>query len=172
MLKEIMPRANQVAVLSNLGNPGNGAIRRSMETAAMSLKVAIQHFEVRGTHELDKAFLAMAKRRVDAVAVVDDAVFTANSRAISEVALKHRLASAGNKEFAEAGGLVGYGVNRLDMFRRAAYFVDRVLKGAKPADLPVEQATRFELVINLKTAKALGLTIPQSLLISADKVIK
>ncbi len=114
----------------------------------------------------------MTKSRVDAVAITDDPMFQANAGVLAGVARGKRLPSAGFKEFAEAGGLLGYGVDILALFRRAAYFVDRILKGVPPSDLPVERPTKFDLVINLKTAKALGLKIPQTLLQRADQVIE
>ena len=114
----------------------------------------------------------MAKSRVDAVMATQDSIFNVNAKAIADLATKKRLPSSGTRDFAEAGGVIGYGWNVSHNSRRAAYFVDKILKGAKPADLPVEQPTKFELVINLKTAKALGLTIPQSVLIRADQVIE
>jgi putative ABC transport system substrate-binding protein len=114
----------------------------------------------------------MAKGRVDAVVVFDDPMLIANRRAIADLAAKHRIASVGQKEFAEAGGLIGYGQILVELFRRTGYFVDRILKGAKPADLPVEQASRFELVINLKAARALGITLPRSILVRADRIIE
>jgi len=113
----------------------------------------------------------MAESRVDAVVVMQDALFNANVRVIADLAAKKRLPSSGTKDLAEAGGVIGYGWNTSDNNRRAATFVDKILRGAKPADLPFEQPTKFELVINLKTAKALGLTIPQSLLLRADEII-
>jgi putative ABC transport system substrate-binding protein len=143
-----------------------------METAARSLKVELQTFAARGPNELEGAFSTMAKGRVDAVVVTTDPLFNANVRAIADLASRKRLPSVGITAFAEAGGTIGYGLNFPAMSRRAAYFVDKILKGAKPADLPVEQPTKFDLVINLKTAKALGLTIPQSLLLRADQVIE
>jgi putative ABC transport system substrate-binding protein len=114
----------------------------------------------------------MVKLRLDAVAIIEDAMLNVNPEAIAALAMKHRLPSAGNREFAEAGGLIGYGVNWPDIFRRAAYFVDKILKGAKPGDIPVEQPTKFDLVVNLITAKALGLTVPPALLARADEVIE
>jgi putative ABC transport system substrate-binding protein len=114
----------------------------------------------------------MAKSRVDSIVVTEDGEFAASFRAIATLALANKLPSIGAREYAEAGGLIGYGVDILDLYRRAAYFVDRILKGAKPADLPVEQPTKFELVINLKTAKALGLEVPHTLLDRADVVIE
>ncbi len=114
----------------------------------------------------------MAQRRVDAVIVQNDTLFAVNAKAIADLALKHRLPSAGNVAFAEAGGMIGSGANPIEGYRRAATYVDKILKGANPGDLPIERATKFQLVINLKTAKALGLTIPQSLLVRADDAIK
>ena len=111
-------------------------------------------------------------RHVDAVAVTEDGEFAASFKAIAALALKNKLPSIGSKEYAEAGGLIGYGVNILDLYRRAAYFIDKILKGAKPAELPIEQPTRFEFVINLNTARTLGLNIPPMLLTRADKVIE
>lgn len=173
LLKEAMPRVAQVAALLNPDNPASiGPVLQAMQIAAKSMKVGLQQFEVLGPNEFDSAFAAMANRRVDAVAVLDDGVFLANARAIADVAAKNRLPLIGNKEFAEAGGLIGYGVNFLELWRRAAYFVDRILKGAKPGDLPVEQATKFELIINMKTARALGIKIPDSILVRANKVIE
>jgi putative tryptophan/tyrosine transport system substrate-binding protein len=123
-------------------------------------------------NEFEGAFVAMANKHVDAVAIIEDAVFLPNPRVIADLASKNRLPSAGSAEFAQAGGLIGYGVHRLELFRRAAYFVDKILKGAKPADLSVEQPTKFEVVANLKTARALGLEMPTSILLRADEVIE
>jgi putative ABC transport system substrate-binding protein len=143
-----------------------------MEATAHSLKLELQQYGVRGPGDIDSAFAAMAKRRVDAVVSTDEPVLTVNAQVIANLAAKMRLPSVGITEFAEAGGLIAYGANRREMFRRAAYFVDRILKGAKPADLPVEQATRFETILNLKTAKALGIQFPQAVLARADRVIE
>src|SRR5204863_9837368 len=121
----------------------------------------------------DRAFADASRARVGALAIMPSPLFAANLRRISDLAIKNRLPAIFNlREFADSGGLVAYGPNRTDEFRRAATYVDKILKGAKPADLPVEQPTKFDLVINLKTAKALGLTIPQSLLLRADEVIQ
>jgi putative ABC transport system substrate-binding protein len=173
VLKEAIPRLAQVAVLLNPDNPGStGPVLKAMQIAAESKKIALLRFEVLRPNEFDSAFAAMVQRRVDAVAIFDDAMFLANARAIADIAANNRLPLIGNREIVEAGGLIGYGVNTLELWRRAAYFVDRILKGARPSDLPVEQATKFELLVNLKTANALGITIPQSLLLRADKVIQ
>ncbi|HZY31029.1 MAG TPA: ABC transporter substrate-binding protein [Candidatus Methylomirabilis sp.] len=161
-----------VAYLLNPANATSALILPGMRASAKSLKLELQPFEVRAPKEFGGTFSAMAKGRVDAVLVSTDTLFASSAKEIAELAAKQRLPTAGGKEFAEAGGLIGYGANDAELYRRGAYFVDRILKGAKPADLPVEQAMKFELVVNLKTAKALGLTIPQSVLIRADEVIQ
>jgi putative ABC transport system substrate-binding protein len=172
IFKEAFPHTSRMAVLVNPDNPAMVPIIQAMELTARSLKMGLQQFPVRGPNEFDGAFSAMTKSRVDAVAIIEEPMFQANAGVLAGLAMQKRLPSAGFKEFAEAGGLLGYGVDIVGLFRRAAYFVDRILKGAKPADLPIEQPTKFELVINLKTAKALGLTIPPSVLGRADKVIQ
>jgi putative ABC transport system substrate-binding protein len=172
LLKEAIPRARRVAVLSNPDNPARGGTLKAMEATARSLKVELQEFEARGPTEFESVFSMMTKSRIDAVVPTQDSVLAANVRAIADLAAKKRLPSVGTKEFSEAGGSIGYGMNFPYNYRRAAYFVDRILEGAKPADLPIEQPTKFELVINLKTAKALGLTIPQSILVRADEIIQ
>jgi len=173
LLMDAFPRTRHIAVLLNPDNRGNIKLAfPAMEAAARSLKLELRQFGVRGPGDLDSAFAAMAKRPVDAVVTTDDAMLLANAGAIAKLAAKMRLPSVGFIEFAEAGGLMAYEANRRELFRRAAYFVDRILKGAKPADLPVEQATRFETVLNQKTAKALGLQFPQAVLARADRVIE
>ena len=129
-------------------------------------------FKVRGPSDFVGAFEAVAKSRVNAVAVTEDGEFAASFKTIAGLAVGNKLPSIGSKEYAEAGGLIGYGVNILSLYRRAAYFIDKILKGSKPTDLPIEQPTRFDFVINLKTAKALGLTVSPSLLSRADEVIE
>ena len=143
-----------------------------MEAAAESLKLELQQFGVRSPGEFESTFAAMSKGRVEAVAIMEDTMIIANAAAVVSLAARHRILSIGFVEIAEAGGLMAYGVNIPAMYRRAAVFVDKILKGAKPGDLPIERATTFELVINRKTAKALGVTIPQSLLLRADRVIE
>ena len=173
LLKEAFPRTRQVAVLLNPDNPSDiGPVFQAMEAAAKTLELELHQFGVQAPGEFESAFAAIAKRRVDAIVSSQDTVLTDNSRAVANLAARMRLVSVGPYQFADAGGLMAYGANRHEFFRRAAYFVDRILKGAKPADLPVEQATKFELVINMKTAKALGLTIPQSILVRAERVIE
>jgi putative ABC transport system substrate-binding protein len=172
LLKEAMPRITRVAVLLNPDNDSMKPILQAMEIAARLLKLDLQQFEVRGPGEFESVFSAMAKRRISALAVPEDGMFNDNPRAIADLAAKQRLPSIGFGEFAEAGGLIGYGVNFLELYRRAAYFVDKLLKGAKPDDIPVEQPTKFDMMINMKTAKALGIKIPNSILVRADKVIE
>ena len=172
LLKETLPRAQRVAVLLNPDNSINERNLPAMERTARSLKVGLQRFEVRRPNEFKDVFSAMAKQRVDAVALPEDDFLNANRSGIAELAAKQRLPSIGRKDFAEAGGLIGHGVNFPDLYRQAAIFVDKILKGAKPADLPIEQPTKFELIVNMKTARTLGLTIPQSVLARADQIIE
>ena len=172
LLKEVFPSISRAAALSNPDNPVSRPIIPTMQAAAASLNVILEVVRAQGPSEFSPAFAAMTKSRVGSVVVTEDGEFAASFRTIAALALANKLPSIGAREYAEAGGLIGYGVNILDLYRRAAYFVDRILKGAKPADLPVEQPTKFELAINLSTAKALGLTIPPTLLSRADDVIE
>jgi ABC-type uncharacterized transport system substrate-binding protein len=172
LLREALPRTKRVAVRINPHNDSNASILEAMELAARSLKLDLQQFEARGPNEFERAFTAMAAKRVDAITIIDDPMLNANAKAIANLAAKNRLPSLAFIEFTDAGGLMSYGPSLLDMWRRAATYVDKILKGARPGDLPVEQSTRFEFVVNLKTAKALGLTIPQSVLSRADEVIQ
>jgi putative ABC transport system substrate-binding protein len=171
LIKETVPGIAEVAVLLNPDNALNEPMLQAMDNMASSIRVSLRKFEARGPDEFDAAFSAMVKERVGAIEVHDDAMFLANNKAIAELAAKNRNPSSGSTEFAEAVGLISYGVNFVEMFRRAAYFVDKILRGAKPADLPVQRPTKFELVINLKTASALGISIPPSM-VRADKVIE
>jgi putative ABC transport system substrate-binding protein len=173
LLKEVVPKVSRVALLRNPTNPGSASQLREAEAAARALGVQLQTLEARGPQEIDSAFAAMTREQAGALVVLTDSIFTNQARQIAELAAKRRLpAMYGLREHGEAGGLMVYGPHPLDLERRAATFVDKILKGAKPADLPIEQPSKFELVINLKTAKALGLTIPQSLLLRADDVIQ
>jgi putative ABC transport system substrate-binding protein len=171
LLKETLPKVRRVAVLSNPANPAHALVIRELNVAARSLGVQLQLLEARGPNEFDGAFAAMATERVGALLVVADTMFVLQRTRLADLAARSRLPAAyGWREHVEAGGLMSYGPSLRDLFRRSATFVDRILKGAKPGDLPVEQPTKFELVINLKTAKALGLTIPPSLLSRADHI--
>jgi putative tryptophan/tyrosine transport system substrate-binding protein len=172
LLKEAVPRIGRVAFLVNPDNRSTQTALDPLESTARSLKVELQKVEVRRPDELERAFSAMAERRVDAVVTAQDALLNANVKVIADLAVKKRLPASGSKDFAEAGGVIGYGWNVSATSRRAAHFVAKILNGAKPGDLPIEQPTKFELVINLKTARALGLTIPRSLLGRADQVIE
>jgi len=173
LLKETVPKVSRVAVLWNPATPGNALALREAEIAAQALGVGLQPLEARSLDDFDSAFAAMTRQRVGALLVLADVMFTTHRKELADLTAKRRLpAIYGQRQFVDDGGLISYGANILDNFRRAAGYVDKILKGAKPADLPVEQPTKFELVINLKTAKALGLTIPQSLLQRADEVIQ
>src|SRR5262249_35501393 len=176
LLRGAVPRATRVGVLSHSGVPSERAVRvmlEETETAARALGVQLRRSEVQGPRDLDRAFAAMSREKVGALIVLPSPMFLSERRLIAELAAKNRLpAMFFLSEFAEAGGLMSYGPKFPELWRRAAVYVDKILKGAKPADLPVEQPRNFELVINLKTAKELGLTIPQSLLLRADQVIQ
>jgi len=173
ILKECLPRAVRVAILWDSGNHGSALVEHDARSAATSMGIAVQSIAVRGHTEFDAAFAAMKRARAEAVILVASPPFIGDRRRIADLAVTHRLPMmVGAKEYAEAGGLLSYATDYLDLFRRAAVYVDKILNGSKPADLPVEQPTKFELVINLKTAKALGLTIPQTLLLRADQVIE
>jgi putative ABC transport system substrate-binding protein len=173
LLKEAVPKLSRVAVLNNPTRPDIRVFIGEAEVAARSLKVQLHIVEARGPAEFEGAFAAMTKERASAILVLADTIFLFNGRQLVDLAAKNRLpAMYGYRENVEAGGLMAYAPNLVELSRRASTYVDKILKGAKPADLPVEQPTKFELVINLKTAKALGLTIPQSLLLRADEVIQ
>ena len=174
LLKETVPKASPVAVLWNPANPvWQAAALKETESAAQALGLRLQLLEARGPDELEGAFAAMTRERAGALFIPADIIFVRYAQRIADLAASYRLpAMFGFREHVQAGGLMSYAANFGVMFRRAATFVDKILKGAKPGDLPVEQPTKFELVINLKTAKALGLTIPQSLLLRADEVIQ
>jgi len=174
LLKEVLPRLSRLAVLWNSANPANTAGWRQTEEAARTLGVQLQSRQVEGAKDFERAFGLIAKDRPDALLIVEDALMVGHTKQIADFAIRERLptmAGSGASVLVN-GGLIGYGPNLREMARRGAYYVDKILKGAKPADLPVEQPTKFELVINLKTAKALGLTIPQTLLLRADQVIE
>ncbi|OGL05348.1 MAG: hypothetical protein A3I03_11950 [Candidatus Rokubacteria bacterium RIFCSPLOWO2_02_FULL_68_19] len=173
LLKETVPKVRRVAILWNPANPSHPLVVRELNVAARSLGVQLQFLEARGPNEFEGAFAAMAKERMGALLVVPDSVsFLHRTRLADLAARSHLPAAYGLRGHVDAGGLMSYGPDSADLFRRAATYVDKILKGAKPADLPVEQPTKFELVVNLKTAKALGLTIPQSVLVRADEVIQ
>jgi putative ABC transport system substrate-binding protein len=173
LLKQIAPHISSVAVLLNPEDPIGVLGWKEIQLPARNLGIEVQSLEARSTADLEKAFDAVIKARLGALAVMPNPVFVVNLKLIADFALQNRLPSTFQlREFAGAGGLLSYGPDRNDMFRRAAAFVDKILKGAKPADLPIEQPTKFDLVINLKTAKALGLSVPSTLLATADEVIE
>jgi putative tryptophan/tyrosine transport system substrate-binding protein len=175
-LKQAVPGVSRVAVLWEPGAVGERTDRvmlKAAEVAARALGVRLQFVEARGPADFDRAFSDMTRARAGALTVLGSTMFGTERRRLVDLAAKNRLPAVYPwREFVDAGGLMAYGTNVADLYRRAATYVDKILKGAKPADLPVEQPTKFELVINLKTAKALGLTIPQSLLQRADQVIQ
>jgi putative ABC transport system substrate-binding protein len=176
LLKQAVPGVTRVAVLWQPGSQGertNKDMLKGAEVAARALGVRLQVVEVRGPAEFERAFSDMTRARAGALTPVGGSPFFNERRRLVDLAAKNRLPAVySNREFVDAGGLMAYGANIADLFRRAATYVDKILRGAKPADLPVEQPTKFEFVINLKTAKALGLTIPPSLLLRADEVIQ
>jgi putative ABC transport system substrate-binding protein len=173
ILREVVPKVFRVALLWNPANPGSAAQVREAEGVARAMGLRLQALEARDPPEIDHAFVAMTRDRPGALVVLADAIFINQRRRIADLAAKNRLPAVyGMGDYADVGGLIIYSANLPAMHRRAATFVDKILKGAKPADLPVEQPNAFELVINLKTAKALGLTIPPSLLHRADEVIE
>ena len=173
MIKEVVPRVSRVAALWNPDNPGNPSQLREVRAAALALGWQLQPVEARSVADLDTAFVAMARASVDALIVLADVMLNEHRARVAELAAKARLPSVfGLPEPVEAGGLMAYTPDRSELFSRAAVYVDRILKGARPADLPIEQPTRFELIVNLRTAKTLGVTIPASVLARADRVIQ
>lgn len=172
LLRETLPRLTKVAAFLNPDNPGNGKLLQAMEPTAKSLKVELQLIEVRGPADFENAFKTMADKHVGAVAILEDGMINANLQAIAALATRQRLPSIGMMELAQAGGLMAYGVNFPEMYRRAAVFVDKILKGAKPGDLPIERATKFETILNKKAAQSLGITFPKSVLVRADRLIE
>src|SRR2546422_4433763 len=173
LLKEVVPKVSRVAFLRHPANPASAANLREAEAAARGLGGRLQTLEARNPQEIDSAFAAMTREQAGALLLPPDALFGNQRRQIAKLATKKALPSIFlTTEYAEAGGLMAFGPNLLDLERRAATYVDKLLNGAKPADLPVEQPTNFELVINLRTAKAIGLTIPPSFLQRADQVIQ
>ena len=176
LLKQAVPGVGRVAALWQPGFVGERTEKdmlKEVEVAARALGVRLQFVEVRGPADFDRAFSDMTRARADALTVLGSAMFANERRRVVDLAAKNRLPGVyGFREYVDAGGLMAYGPNVADLFQRAATYADKILKGAKPGDLPVEQPTKFELVLNLKTAKALGLTIPQSVLVRADQVIE
>jgi putative tryptophan/tyrosine transport system substrate-binding protein len=173
LLKEIVPKLSRVAVLGSSSHPGTTQSLKEMELAAGTLGVKLQYLDIRGLKDLETAFQTIGKGRAEAVLALASPVLLSRRKQIAELAAKSRLPAIYPwPEVVDEGGLMAYGVNVIDLFRRAATYVDKILKGAKPADLPVEQPTKFDLIINLKAAKQIGVAIPQSMLYRADKVIR
>ena len=173
LLKEVVPKARRIAVLSNPANPAQPLAVGNVRGVARSLDVQLHYGEARTAAEVDAAFAMLDRERPEAILVLADAFLASRRMQLHQHAARRRLpAMYGMREFTEAGGLMSYGPDPRDNFRRAAAYVDKILRGARPADLPIEQPTRFELVVNLKTAKALGLTFPRPFLLRADEVIE
>jgi putative ABC transport system substrate-binding protein len=172
LLKEAAPTLSRAAVLLNPDNPASGLILQALESTAKALKVELQRFDARGRGDLERVFAAMTSQRVGGAVIHEDTVLNANARAIADLAVTRRLPSCGFPEYAAAGGLMAYGINFPDMERRAATFVDKILKGAKPGDLPVERATKFSLIINLRTAKAIAFMLPPAIVLRVDEILE
>jgi putative tryptophan/tyrosine transport system substrate-binding protein len=174
LFKEAVPKLVRVAALYDAAIGGSlREVKEDLPVVASALKLSVQPWEIRAADDFEKVFAALSKQRPDGLYVSGGPLINNNQKRIAGFALKSRLPSMkSNKDFVDAGGLMSYAADQADIYRRVAYFVDRILKGARPADLPVEQPTKFELVINLKTAKQIGLTIPPNVLARADRVIK
>jgi putative ABC transport system substrate-binding protein len=173
MLLTILPKLSRVAVLGNPASASHGTVLKNVRDAAQSMRIKVLAADARTPQEIESAFSMMARDNAEAVIVAADAFFIQQGRQIAELAVKNRLPTvSGFREHVESGGLMSYGPNLTESYRRAASYVDKIFKGAKPSDLPVEQANKFELIINMKTTKALGLTIPKTLLFQADRVIE
>jgi len=173
LLKEIIPKLSRVAVLGNSSNPGNADTLKELELAAQALEVKIQYLDVPSANKIESSFRAAGKERADAVLVLSNSILTSQRKQVIDLAIKSQLpVSYPRPEFVESGGLMTYGVSLIENSRRAAAYVDKILKGAKPADLPVEQPTKFELIVNLKAAQQIGLAVPPSVLARADRVIR
>jgi putative tryptophan/tyrosine transport system substrate-binding protein len=173
LLKEIIPRLARVAIVGNSNEPGNAQALKETEVAARALGLQPYYFDARDAKAIETVLRSASKERADAVLVLSSPIATSHRKELAEIAAKSRIPAMYQvSESVEAGGLMTYGVSTADLWRRAAIYVDKILKGRKPAELPVEQPTKFELVINLKTAKQIGLAVPQSVLARADKVIK
>ena len=170
LLREAVPRITRVAFLVNPADPAS--VLEAMEPVLKALKLELRQYEARGPDEFDRTIAEMVQRHVEAMIVQGDTMFAVNARAVADLAIKYRLPSVGIPEYAEAGGMLGSGADLVEGHRRAATYVDKIFKGANPGDLPIEGATKFQLVINQKTARAIGLTLPQSLLLRADEVIE
>jgi putative ABC transport system substrate-binding protein len=173
LLVETVPGLTRIAILFNPGNPNGLFVMEEARTAAKTLGLAVHGLEIRTPGDVDAALSAVAANRPDAIVLLSDSMIHSRSTSIAEFAIKHRLPTISPyRQFAKAGGLMIYGVDIPDIFRRAVDYIDKILKGAEPADLPVRQPTKFELVINLRTARTLGITLPRSLLVQASELIE
>jgi len=173
LLRTVVPGMSRVAVLANPGSSTESAMLKSIGAAAQTVGVQIVRVEARNLEEIETGFATMTRERVDAMVIASDALMGMQQRQIADLAVKHQLPSiAQGAAYARNGGLLGYGLNSLDLYRSAAVYIDKILRGAKPGDLPVQQPSRLELVINMKTARALGVTVPQALLVRADELIQ
>lgn len=172
LLKEAAPRLSRVAILVHRGSPANAPMLSLTEPTGKALNMTLRHFEVEGPDTLQRAFQEMDNAHMDGLLVFEEPMLLFNARAIADLAMLHRMPVAGFLEIGEAGGVIGFGVDIPERFHRAAVFVDKILRGAKPAEMPIEQATRFRLILNIKSAATLGLTIPRTLSVRADQVIE
>jgi putative tryptophan/tyrosine transport system substrate-binding protein len=173
ILQEVIPKLSRVAVLGTSTSPANAPVKTEIELAAKALKLQLQYQDVLNVQDMETAFRAVTHARADALLTLNSGILNSRREQIVQLAKKNRLAAIySQSEYVEAGGLMFYGVNLVELSRRAATYVDKILKGAKPADLPVEQPTKFEFIINLKAAKQIGLTIPPNVLARADRVIR
>ncbi len=170
--KDVLPRIGRLAVILNPANAGSGPMFLKLEVIARSLKLELQKFELRRLEQFDSTFASIGKARMDAVVVQDDTLFAVNARALAEQAAKIRLPMIGDRNLVEAGSLIGYGRNELALYHSSAHYVDRILKGMSPGDLPIEQATRFELWLNGRTANTLGIQFPEAIRMRADNIIQ
>jgi putative ABC transport system substrate-binding protein len=172
LLYELVPTATMIGLLVNPANPGNEIRTKVMQAAARTLGVEIEVLRASSERDVEEAFARLAQKRVAALVINPDSVFSGGIEQLVALTVRYAMPTIYNREFASAGGLIGYGVNLADAYRMVGVYTNRVLAGAKPADLPVQQSTRVELVINLKMAKMLGITFPTALLVRADEVIE
>src|SRR5687768_8484654 len=172
LLHEALPRVRRIAVLMNADNVSMVPVEREMQPAAKQLGIEMQRHDVRSPADFDRAFAAMAEKGADALVVVEDAMLNVNAKQLGATATARRLVCIGAPDIALGGGAFSYGVDQVEMFRRAAHYIDKIVKGAKPGDLPIERVTKFELMVNMKAIKGLGIALPQTVLIRADRVIE
>ena len=172
LAKEALPRAERIGILLNAANPSYEPVLREVNARAKSLKVMLLPFKVLSRDEFAHAISSMLKQRIGALLVGDDTLFRNNAHAIADIAFKHRIPAVGSAFFGESGGLMGYGANAIAMMRGAAVYVDKILKGTRAGDLPIERATRFDMVVNLKIAKSLGIKMPPTIMVQATRVIE